>query len=341
MNTQKLRSELKHAIDVYEMVLNTQRQYLKNDRDKKRWHDRIEKLQHHRDTLFQKNDRQLYSALGGVKTGIAKSGSKNYRDLKGLGVVKRKSSPKTQYTPSMAGHVTPSPEISPIKKSPAADPNSPFVRSDRDLPKTTTFRLPGPMGDFFGDLERYRLLFPISGVKGCGKTQFLMQLANAFADMGLTVAIWLLETGAGNNVVANYRDRHISPENMERIFFSGDGTLEDIRANMHRTDVVFIDSWSELYKEDGKLADKEDFRALRNDFENNIIGTIFHANQNGTLKGGSSYGHMGGLEIKGFSPDGIYKNNYFKCTKNRYGSTSQRYYHNSKVVVDEAEYKLD
>ncbi len=63
-----------------------------------------------------------------------------------------------------------------------------------------TFSLPTELGQFLGQLERYRLAIALTGDSGAGKTYFSFSLVELFLNAGHSVKYYSLEMGLGNKL---------------------------------------------------------------------------------------------------------------------------------------------
>ncbi|HEY8935101.1 MAG TPA: hypothetical protein VIM65_07765, partial [Cyclobacteriaceae bacterium] len=146
-----------------------------------------------------------------------------------------------------------------------------------------SFRLKGDLGVFFGDLERYKVAISVEGDQGAGKTQLAFQIANAFAEIGDTVGMFLLETGAKSNIVIRNREKYIAPANRARVSTAGEAPkgIETVRDYARRFKVVIIDSWTKLD------VDSSEFDKLRNDFPDTVWVVLFQRTSSNKIRGGT------------------------------------------------------
>ncbi len=186
---------------------------------------------------------------------------------------------------------------------------------------TSTFRLPGDLGELFGDLERYRLAITVEGDQGAGKTRFTYQVADGFADLGFNIGIYSLEIGGRSDLIERMRDEYISPKNIDNILISGEAEngIQTIRKNANNFDVIIIDSWNKLD------AHSKEFDSLRKQFPNTIWIVIFQRIGSGDIRGGIQPLYDAGINIEVVKAKGGDEFNYAHATKNRYAMTGIKY----------------
>lgn len=195
-----------------------------------------------------------------------------------------------------------------------------------------TFRLPGDLGEFLGDLERYELAMTLDGDPGGGKSRFTYRLANALASQGDKVAIFTLEIGKESDLVQRMKNDYIAKSNLDKIFFADVAPegIETIRAAAANFDVVIIDSWNKLDE------DTAEFDRLRKDFPQTIFIAIFQRTTSGVIRGGTKPLFDAGIVIKVVKPDNDFKNNYAYCEKNRYSGDFHKYnIYSGKILREE------
>ncbi|WP_161889247.1 hypothetical protein [Pontibacter russatus] len=225
--------------------------------------------------------------------------------------------------------------------------SSPLAFGTKKLPKTlagiftqidqpgvdtraNTFRLKGDIGAFLGNLERKEFAITLRGDKGAGKTSFLYQLMDAFAEYGFSAASFTLEIDKQSDLVQRMTQKFIKPKNRSRIqaaSIAPDG-ISTIREAAKYFDVIAIDSWSKLN------AKQEEFDRLRKDFPNTLFLVIFQSTTGGTVRGGSMAEYDAGIVIQVDTP-GV-----AVCEKNRYadaGSMGLKYFvHECRLSNDKA-----
>lgn len=192
-----------------------------------------------------------------------------------------------------------------------------------------TFRLKGDLGNFLGDLERYKLAITLEGDQGAGKTQLAFQLADAFAEIGETVGMFQLEIGAGSNIIVRNREKYISPKNRSRFAIAGEAPkgLETIREYARKFGVIIIDSWTKLD------VDSSEFDNLRNDFPDTIWIILFQRTSSNKIRGGTKPLYDAGINLEVSKVDDTFSNNYAVATKNRYGMTGIRFNISQQKIV--------
>lgn len=197
-----------------------------------------------------------------------------------------------------------------------------------EMPINDSFRLSGAMGELLGELEQNECAITIKGAEGSGKSTFLLQLADAFANDGFKVAVFTLETARNTGKFRSLAERTISPKNrpMVKVLNTIAPDLTDMDKYADDYDVVLIDSY-------GK-ADLPNWAVdyLRKNYPNTIWGMIFQETVSGSMRGGARMKFDSDVNVEIFKPDATFRNNYALCTKNRFGETGQRYYIASRRI---------
>lgn len=145
------------------------------------------------------------------------------------------------------------------------------------------FSLRGELGQFLGLIERLEYALLLRGEKGAGKTRFLYQLMDAFAEEGYQVANFTLEISKDSDLVKRMMEKYLKPKNRPNIHTADEAPngIETIREAAKYFDVVAIDSY-------GKLGVKQsEFDRLRKDFPNTFFLVVFQSTTAGTARGGS------------------------------------------------------
>ncbi|WP_378182081.1 antirestriction protein [Aquimarina sp. SS2-1] len=213
--------------------------------------------------------------------------------------------------------------------------NGLFTSFDQQLGtnNTSTFRLHGAMGELLGDLEKFELAITIEGDQGSGKTRFTYQLADAFASIGNSVAIFTLEIGGKSDLITRMKDEYLSPENRTRISRADqlpDG-YDTITSAVGIFDVIIIDSWNKTG------LPSQDFDRLRKQYPNTIFIVIFQRTTGKTIRGGTAPLFDAGINIEVIKVDDTFRNNYAVTTKNRYGITGIKYNIFTKNIIGASE----
>jgi len=199
-----------------------------------------------------------------------------------------------------------------------------------EQPSENSFRLAGDLGILLGDLERFELAITLEGDQGGGKTRFSYQLANAFADLDLKVAIFSLEIGRKSDLVRRMREEYLQPENRDNIFITDQlpQGFETIRRAAREFDVIAIDSWNKLHVK------SSEFDRLRKEFPDTIFIIIFQRTTQGTIRGGTAPLFDAGINLEVVKVDETFFNNYAVATKNRYGVTGIQYNITQQKIIN-------
>lgn len=179
-------------------------------------------------------------------------------------------------------------------------------------------KLPGDIGKFLGNLERYKLAMTLEGDQGAGKTQLAFQLANAFADVGYTVAYYAIELGKDSELIQRHKNKYIAPKNYARVFVGDNNLLSTIKNYAEAFDVVIIDSFTKLKYDDGGEIYSKELDALRSEYPRTIWIPLFQRNSKNTIRGGPGPLFDASINIEVHKVDDTFVNNYAVCSKNRY-----------------------
>jgi antirestriction protein ArdC len=196
-----------------------------------------------------------------------------------------------------------------------------FVRADKSetIKVPGTFRLKGDIGKLLLDIQPYKYSIVLTGDPHAGKTEVVMQLANAFAEAGKKVGAFMLEQGGLESKDTKAAiDRNITKENLQHVFITGEASkgITTVKENAKNFDVVIVDSWQKL----GIPSTK--FDELRHEFPNTIFIVIFQQNGEGGTRGGVSADYDTPVLLKVHKVDETFKNNYVEVKKNRGNSTT-------------------
>lgn len=140
-----------------------------------------------------------------------------------------------------------------------------------------SFLLQGALGAFVGRLDRKMVAIGLTGDSGSGKSTFSLRLALRFARHGFSVKYFSLEEGLGDSMKRKIWEAEIGNE----VKFQEGATLQAIKQDAKRFDVIFIDSFTVL--EGGQ----DELEKLRKDFPETIFVCIHQKTTAGTIRGGS------------------------------------------------------
>jgi antirestriction protein ArdC len=191
-----------------------------------------------------------------------------------------------------------------------------FVRADnRETVKVPgTYKLNGELGKFLGDIQPYKYSIVLTGDTHAGKTEVVMQLANAFADVGKTVGAFMLEQGGlESKDTQGAIDRNMTKQNLPKIFITGEASkgIESVKEYANQFNVIIIDSWQKLKIPSTKFDD------LRHEYPNTVFIIIFQQNGEGGTRGGVSADFDTPVALKVHKVDATFVNNYVEMKKNR------------------------
>lgn len=141
----------------------------------------------------------------------------------------------------------------------------------------SSYRIPGELGSFLGELDDNKIAIALTGDTGAGKSYFSFELAKLFVDFGKSVKYFSLEEG-----IAKITKNKLDQFGIDRgIVFTDTGTLEDIDEDAERFEVIIIDSF-------GKISNRQqEFDLLRHKHPKTIFIIIFQKTTAKTIKGGA------------------------------------------------------
>lgn len=210
-----------------------------------------------------------------------------------------------------------------------------FIRSN-ETPKETeeVFQLKGEMGKFLGNLQRVGLAIVLTGDYHAGKSEFVWQMANAFAENNFMVAFFDLEQGglSSKDTIAA-RERNVTPNNQPKIAVVGEAangfeTVKEVAATK-AADVIIVDSYQQF-----GFQTSAEFNELRNEFPNTIFIVIFQQNEKGGVHGGKRASYDAPIVLRAIRANAFdFKDNYIQIEKNRNNPLDLRYMIAAKKVV--------
>lgn len=210
-----------------------------------------------------------------------------------------------------------------------------FTRADKspEVKAPDTFKLNGELGKLLGDIQPYKYSIVLTGDPHAGKTEFTMQLANGFSEIGKTVGAFMLEQGGLESKDTKAAiERNITDKNKQNVFVTGEANkgIETVKEFANKFNVIIIDSWQKL----GIPSTK--FDSLRHEFPNTIFIVIFQQNGEGGTRGGVVADYDTPVLLKVHKVDSTFTNNYVEVKKNRGNSESlaMHYMVKSKKTVN-------
>jgi len=175
------------------------------------------------------------------------------------------------------------------------------------------FVLPNSIGKFIQNIQAHQALILIKGTKHTSKSQLAMQLANAFAELGLNVAYLDYEQGGieskdtQNSIMWN-----LKPKNASKVFIKGyvEHPMNELKAIAESANVLIADSVTDL----GITADQLNY--LRKTYPKVIWVFISQVKENGSMYGGNKMAHNPTAIIE-CHPSNDPKERYATLEKNR------------------------
>ncbi|NQY07117.1 MAG: hypothetical protein HRT68_13250 [Flavobacteriaceae bacterium] len=198
-----------------------------------------------------------------------------------------------------------------------------------------SYNIGGDIGKLLGDPEikpRHSLAINIDSDKGAGKTHFIYQVMNAFADSGYKVLLNTLEEHATSNLVRLKRDKYFNSKTKQYISIVSEDRFEEFSKYFNDYDVIFIDSWNDLVEENKGLSFDKD---LRKKYDGKLFINIFQRTSGKSVRGGTSTEFKGDIILKVEKHDRDFTKNYVWQDKNRYNeNTSLIYYIADQRIAD-------
>ena len=184
-----------------------------------------------------------------------------------------------------------------------------------------SFRLPGELGAFLGELDRNKACFALTGDSGAGKSWFSFEIVQLFiAEMRFQVKYFSLEEGLGKLTQEKVATFGLGNE----LNLTGKGSLEDVRKAAKEYPMVVVDSFNSL---DTKVTE---FERLRTDFPNTIFLLIFQKTTAGTMRGGAAIKYNSSATINVTKRNG---QRIAVMEKGRYGTIGWEYSITQKQVI--------
>lgn len=141
-----------------------------------------------------------------------------------------------------------------------------------------TYNMKGELGRFLGELDHNKVAFALTGDSGAGKSYFSFELAKLFLSNRKTVKYFSLEEGIGKLTREKLTQFQIGNE----LKITSGGTLEDVDNDADRFDVIIVDSFSKLTR------DQKEFDLLRHNHPQTLFIMIFQKTTAKTMIGGAA-----------------------------------------------------
>lgn len=193
-------------------------------------------------------------------------------------------------------------------------------------------RLPGAIGDFLQNLQRFKLEIVVAGETHSGKSEIGKQIADAFISHGDDVA-WIdwEQGGLESSDTTDSINRNVKPENKKRLHVNGNypKTIEAVKALAKDFKVIVLDSGNSLKQVTNLWMDE-----LREEFPDTVWIILMQQNSQGKTRGGSSAEFDLPVVIYTYRPDeSDYTKNYAKLFKNRGNKTGLFYNISEKRII--------
>lgn len=208
-----------------------------------------------------------------------------------------------------------------------------FVSADK-TPKQSanTFTLSGVIGLLLGLLQRFKLQIIISGETHSSKSQLGMQIANAFAAIGDTVA-WVdwEQGGLDSKDTQASINRNVDASNKSRIHVSAEvnRSVDALKKLAKTYKVIAVDSGTKVKEVSNAWLDE-----LREECPNTVWIIMMQQNEKGGTRGGASAEFDAPVVLKTYRPDHTTnESNYAVVFKNRGNRTGLLYNINKKEII--------
>lgn len=209
-----------------------------------------------------------------------------------------------------------------------------------------TFKTETAIGDFLGGIEKKpkgSVVVTLDAPAGSGKTRFLFQTMEAYANAGKRSVFVTLEEHSASQLFIKKRDQYISSSNfgMITIIDADDiNTYNDLLELLEEHDIAFIDSFGKLQKLIKEIKMELDTH-LRNAVDGKLIFSIFQRTKDGKMRGGADAEFDADVILEVEKPSKNYQDNYVIARKNRYNekpSIKYNIYH--QRIIDDSEEEM-
>lgn len=199
-----------------------------------------------------------------------------------------------------------------------SNPNSLATRMQQNANRVVTYyKIENPdIAKFLGKIEvkeKESIGISLAAPAGAGKTRFLFQVINAFAE-NYNVGHASIEEHPESSLFFDKVKQYIEPKNLDNIEAPEINTIQDLHELIMRNDVIAIDSFEKLREIDKNIQVDKD---LRKKYDGKIFIIIFQQTKDGKMRGGSKSEFD--VDIVLFTekfPD--YRENFIYPAKNRY-----------------------
>jgi hypothetical protein len=186
--------------------------------------------------------------------------------------------------------------------------------------KHAFYRSHGDLSRFMGGVEIKpveSIVTTLDAPQGAMKTRLFFQIMNHYASLGYKVLFVSLEEHPDSALFKNKRDQYINPQVQDNIDTVGElpNGFKDFKAMVPDYDIIFVDSWGKLTKNDRNTDLDNDVRKA---FNGKWFFIIYQRTSSGSMRGGAASQFDGDMIMKIEKDDADYKNNYAYWNKNRY-----------------------
>ncbi|WP_299681147.1 zincin-like metallopeptidase domain-containing protein [uncultured Tenacibaculum sp.] len=179
------------------------------------------------------------------------------------------------------------------------------------------YKIPNPeIAEFLGDIEKKTkesVAITLAGAQGSGKTRFLFQLMETFAE-NYKVGHASMEEHPDSALYLSKEDEYISDHSYCNISNPEIETKAQLDKLIKENDVILIDSFAKLRKIDKNIQLDED---LRKKYDGKLFIVIYQLTGNGKMRGGSE-SQFDGDVILFVEKNPDYRLSYVYADKNRY-----------------------
>ena len=215
------------------------------------------------------------------------------------------------------------PIVTPIERPNLTRAKNPLVKNLTDTKvganNIERYKITGDISDFLGDIEikpKDSLAITLDAEQGSGKTRFVFQLLNKFAETGYKCLFVSLEEHPESSLFNDKVKEYINPANEHLIDTIGElpNWYTTLAKLVPHYDCVFIDSWSKIAEEDRNVDFDKD---LRKKFDGKLFVSIFQRTSSGKMRGGSKASFDGDIILR-MEKDPDYRKSFVYANKNRY-----------------------
>ena len=200
------------------------------------------------------------------------------------------------------------------------------------------YKSAGDLGRFMGQVEvkpYESVVTTLDAPQGAMKTRLFFQLIDNYVSLGYKVLFVSLEEHPDSTLFKKKRDEYLSANLHDKVDVVGElpNGIKDFHGLVPNYDIIFVDSWGKLVKNDKNVDMDND---LRKRYDGKWFYIIYQRTTSGTMRGGASSQFDGDQIMKIHKDPESYENNYAYWDKNRYESEPGLKYNifNKNIAVE-------